>query len=119
MKQQTESQIQKDCVAWFRRNYPSVEQLFFAVPNGGRRDKWTAKIMKDEGARAGVPDLILLIPMGGYASLCIEMKTPTGKQSQAQKDFEKIAKKMKNKYEVCHSFEEFRTAVKQYINNDV
>ena len=48
MRPPTESQIQKQCVAWFRQRYPSVEQLFFAVPNGGNRNKWTAKIMKDD-----------------------------------------------------------------------
>ena len=40
MKPLTESQIQKECVAWFRRTYPNIEQLFFAVPNGGARNAW-------------------------------------------------------------------------------
>lgn len=116
MKPLTESQIQKECVAWFRRAYPSIEQLFFAVPNGGARNAWTAKIMKDEGVRSGVADLILQVPIGGYASLCIEMKTPTGRQSKSQKEYEKLAKKMKNKYVVCHSLEEFQQEVSTYIS---
>lgn len=29
MKPQTESQIQKDCVKWFREKYPTIEPLFF------------------------------------------------------------------------------------------
>ena len=48
MKPQTESQIQKDCVKWFREKYLTIEPLFFAVPNGGARNAWTDKIMKDE-----------------------------------------------------------------------
>ena len=71
--------------------------------------------MKDEGVRSGVADLILQVPMGGYASLCIEMKTPVGKQSQSQREYEKLAKRMKNKYVVCHSLEEFQKAIKEYI----
>ena len=115
MRPPTESQIQKQCVAWFRKRYPSVEQLFFAVPNGGNRNKWTAKIMKDEGIRSGVADLILLIPCKGYASLCIEMKTPKGKQQETQKSFERLATHYKNKYVVCHSLEEFQKEIIKYI----
>ena len=114
MKPLTESQIQKQCVEWFRKTYPSIEPLFFAVPNGGARNAWTAKIMKDEGVRAGVADLILQVPCGGYASLAIEMKTPVGKQSDAQKKYERLLKKMKSQYVVCHSLEEFQRAVKEY-----
>ena len=33
------------------------EQLLFAIPNGGKRDVISAKLLKDEGVRAGVPDL--------------------------------------------------------------
>lgn len=119
MKPLTESQIQKQCVEWFRKTYPSIEPLFFAVPNGGARNAWTAKIMKDEGVRSGVADLILQVPIGGYASLAIEMKTPVGKQSKSQRDYEKLARKMKNKYVVCHSLEEFQKAVSDYINGSL
>ena len=115
MKPLTESQIQKQCVEWFRRSFPAIEQLFFAVPNGGQRNRWTAKIMKDEDTRAGVADLILLIPCNGYASLCIEMKTPIGKQSECQKAFQSLATKYKNKYVVCRSLSDFQKAVKEYI----
>lgn len=115
MRPPTESQIQKECVAWFRNTFPSIEPLFFAVPNGGKRNVCTAKIMKDEGVRAGVADLILQVPCGGYASLAIEMKTPVGKQSQSQKVYERLLKKMKSKYVICHSLAEFQKAVKEYI----
>lgn len=111
----SESQIQKQCVAWFRATYPAIEQAFFAVPNGGARNAWTAKIMKDEGVRAGVADLILLVPERGYASLCIEMKTPTGKQEKSQKDFERLITKMRSKYVICRSLEEFQREVKDYL----
>lgn len=115
MKPLTESQIQKQCVEWFRGTYTSIEPLFFAVPNGGMRNRITAKIMKDEGTRAGVADLILQIPMGGYACLAIEMKVPGGKQSDNQKVYQKLLTRMKGKYVICHSLEEFKNEVKEYI----
>ena len=71
--------------------------------------------MKEEGARAGVADLILLVPKGGYASLCIEMKTAKGKQSAAQVAFMELARKMCNKYVVCRSFDEFQKEVNEYL----
>ena len=41
---------------------------------------------KAEGLVAGVSDLILLVSRGGFGALCIELKTPKGRQSAAQKD---------------------------------
>lgn len=115
MKPQTESQIQKDCVRWFRQVYPAIEPLFFAVPNGGARNAWTAKIMKDEGVRAGVADLLLLLPRSGYAFLCIEMKKPGGMQSESQKVFQRLVERVKGRYVVCHSLDEFVKEIRGYI----
>lgn len=74
-----ESQLQRICVKWFRLQYPELAILLFAVPNGGARNKREAGIMKAEGVTAGVADIILLIPSGGYASLCMEFKTEKGR----------------------------------------
>ena len=86
---QSESQIQHDCLTWFRLQYPKLALLMFAVPNGGRRDAKSGARMKYEGVVKGVADLILLIPKKGYASLCIEMKTPKGVQGDNQKEWQK------------------------------
>ena len=114
-----ESQIQKSCVRWFRLQYPEIEGLFFAVPNGGRRDAWTAKIMRDEGVRAGVADLILLYPCGGYGALAVEMKTKNGKQSDEQKGFQMLCERHGICYVVCRSFEEFRAVIVNYLKGGV
>ena len=116
-KPQTESQIQKDFVRWFRARYESIEPLFFAVGNGGARNVWTAKIMKDEGVRAGVSDLILLIPRHGYAGLLIETKTPDGKQSDSQKVFERMAKSFRYKYAVVRDLTTFQQLMMWYIED--
>ena len=116
-KPQTESQIQKDCVAWFRHRYESIEPLFFSVANGGARNAWTAKIMKDEGIRAGVADLILLIPRHGFAGLLVEMKTLDGKQSDSQKTFEKLATQYRYKYVVVRDLTTFQQLMLWYIED--
>jgi hypothetical protein len=95
--------------------YPEASRVFFAVPNGGARNAWTAKNLRDEGALSGVADLILLVPKKGYASLCIEMKKPGGRVSDTQKAFSEAAEAFKNKYVVCYSVDEFKTAVRAYL----
>ena len=116
-KPQTESQIQKDFVRWFRERYTSIEPLFFAVSNGAKRNVWTAKILKDEGVRAGVSDLILRIPRHGSAGLVIETKTPDGKQSDSQKEFERLATEYKYLYCVVRSLPTFRQLMMWYIED--
>lgn len=110
-----ESRIQRDCVLWMRMAYPQYYPVFFSVPNGGNRNAITGAIMKAEGAKAGVSDLILLVPRKGYSSLCIEMKAPKGRQSEAQKVFQKEVQKHGNKYVVCYSLEDFQREVNLYL----
>ncbi len=50
--------------------------LVFAVPNGGHLSKKMGAIRKGQGARAGVPDLIVLLDGGEIIQ--IEMKIPKG-----------------------------------------
>lgn len=110
-----ESALQKDCVQWFRYQYPRLARLLFSVPNGGKRGKVEAAILKAEGAVSGVSDLILLVSNGVYHSLCIEMKQGKGKQSENQKEWQKAAELYNNKYVVCNSFENFTETVKNYL----
>lgn len=111
-----ESDLQTACVRWFRLQYPSLAPCLFAVPNGGSRNLREAARMKGEGVTAGVADLILLVPRGGYASLCIEMKSAAGRQSPEQKAWQQAVEKAGNRYVVCRSFDEFRAVVDDYLS---
>lgn len=110
-----ESRLQRNCIKWFRLQYAQLSPLLFAVPNGGQRGKITAKILIGEGVVPGVSDLILLVPRGPYASLCIEMKTPAGRQSDRQKAWQKAAEKAGNKYVICRSLDDFMNEVNTYL----
>lgn len=117
MRRHLESNLQKNCVYWFRLQYPQFERLLFSVPNGGKRNAREAAILKAEGTVSGVSDLILLVPSGGYSSLCIEMKHGKGKQTDNQIAWQKAAEKFGNKYVVCRSIEEFIDTIKSYLKN--
>ena len=69
-----------------RMVYPHVDRIF-AIPNGGHRHKAVAAKMKREGVKAGVPDLFLPFPCGGYRGLFIEMKYGKNKPTDSQKDW--------------------------------
>lgn len=110
-----ESNLQIACVRWFRLQFPSIAPLLFSVPNGGRRDAVTGAILKAEGAVAGVSDLLLLLPSGVHHGLCIEMKTAKGKQSDAQKEWQKAVEAVGYKYAVVRSFAQFADLIDDYI----
>ena len=124
-RREEEHRLQCQCVAWFRDTYPALSMLFFAIPNGGaigqskskaEHEKAGAK-RKAEGVLAGVSDLMLLVPCGGYHGMCIEMKTEEkgSKQSVSQRAFEKAVTVQGYKYVVPRTLEEFQWEVMSYL----
>jgi hypothetical protein len=69
-----ESDLQVSIVDWWDRNVADTDAILFSIPNGGRRDGISGAILKAEGARAGMPDLVLL--QQGARVTFIEMKAP-------------------------------------------
>ncbi len=113
----TESKIQIACVQWFSYQYPELYHHFFSVPNGGLRKLTTAQILKAEGAKAGVSDLILMIPNPYYHGLCIEMKSEKGTMSDNQKKFKASIENLGfHKYVICRSFDDFKKAIEEYLS---
>jgi len=56
--------------------------VFWHNPMGGRRDKVTASLMKSLGAKAGMPDVMILCDGRLYG---VELKTPGRKPSEVQR----------------------------------
>lgn len=83
----TEHQIQTAIVEWWdvigRSRWPDEPDLL-AIPNGGARDRITGAMLKREGVRPGVPDLLLPCNLSCIAPLWIEVKTPSGRVTPAQ-----------------------------------
>ena len=57
------------------------------VPNGGKRSAFTGGQLKAIGVNPGFPDLILPVRIGSHPGLVIEMKSATGKASEAQSNW--------------------------------
>ena len=81
-----EHRIQRQIVEYLLFNRVEV----FAIPNGGHRDVATAMVLKREGVRRGIADLVIL---GKNKTYFIEVKTAKGKQSIYQTNFEEIIHK--------------------------
>lgn len=113
-----EHQLQCECFKWFSFAYPQLRGLLFACPNGGRRDAVTGAKLKAEGVVPGVADLLLLVPSSVYHGLCIEMKTPAGRQSPAQKSWQKLAESHGYKYVLCRDVDGFIRTIKNYLSYD-
>ena len=97
--------------------HPELAALF-AIPNGGKRNKKTAAILRAEGVKAGVLDVLLPCPIGGYAGLWIEMKygynTPTREQTQ----WIDLMCWLGYRVEVCYSCDQAWNVILNYINNE-
>jgi hypothetical protein len=73
--------------------------------------------MKLEGVVAGVADLILLVPSRSSYGLCIEMKTPKGRQTPRQKQWQEAVTAMGYRYEIIRSTQEFMNLIEQHLND--
>lgn len=115
----TEDQIQSECVKWFNNNYCLKHHVprcaIFSVPNGGFRNKVEAMKLVATGMKAGVSDLIVLLP---NRALFIELKTETGKQSDSQKEFEQIVKALGFDYYIIRNLESFQKIIDVYLQSN-
>lgn len=111
-----EHRLQCMCVRYFHYKYPAYRGLLFAVPNGGARSKATAGRLKAEGVVAGISDLLFLVARGKYHGLCLETKTPKGRQSPEQKEWQKKVEAQGFLYKIYRNFDEFRAILERYLN---
>lgn len=87
--------------------------VWFHVPNesvvGDRMDVVRIKRKHSLGMINGAPDFIITT---GTKTIFIELKTATGRQTEAQKMFEKWCCKHEISYNICRSLEEVEKVLK-------
>ena len=104
--------------AWYRAATIPELRLLFAIPNGGRRDAATGAMLKREGTKRGVPDLMLPVARHGFNGLFIELKRRTGgKVSPEQHDWIERLRSAGYAVCVCHGFDAAVRAIEQYLSH--
>lgn len=111
-----ESKLQIQCVKWIKLQYPNI--ICMAIPNGGKRNKIEASIMKAEGVYSGASDLFIPIYNGRFYGLFIEMKFGKGVLTENQKKFRDNVQKNGYCFEICHSLDEFITIINNYFTKN-
>ena len=102
---------------WAKLNENATPELalLYANPMGGKRPIQTAIKMKKEGAKAGVPDITLPVPVGKYHGLYIEMKWGRNKPTENQQWWLDRLAEQGYAVLVCYGFEDARDAILRYL----
>jgi hypothetical protein len=93
-----------------------VVDFLFAIPNGGGRSKAQAGILKSEGVKAGVWDLMLSLPIGRAPGLWIEMKSGKNTLTPEQRDWRQRMEAVGYRCAVCWSWDAAREAIEDYLS---
>jgi len=91
-------------------------KLMFAIPNGGQRHIAVANKLRQEGVKAGIPDLMLAVGRGPYHGLFIEMKAGKNKPTAKQQEWIESLRRQLYFVEVCRSFDEARLLIEWYLD---
>lgn len=119
MRHQEEHEEQRTLMQWwalYSKSKGLSECLLFAIPNGGFRHISVAMKLKQEGVRAGVPDLFLALPRGNYHGLFIEMKKAKGgRVSDSQNAVMTSLVRQGYACAVCHGWTAARLQIERYF----
>jgi hypothetical protein len=97
-----ERDLQKAVVKYLEGRERAVGDLtFLHIPNEGKRHPVLGYALKRQGMRPGAPDLIIWLK--GKRVVQIELKSHTGKQSDAQKLFESALRGVGHNYHLVQA----------------
>ena len=114
----TEAQHQTNVFNWallHMDQWPELA-LLYHIPNGGSRDGVEGRHLKQQGTKAGVPDMHLPVARGPYHSLYIELKTEKGRVSAEQKWWMERLNAQGNFAQVCHGWESAIRVLEWYLS---
>jgi len=114
-----ESLYQKAVVQWFRYQYPKWKDLLMSYPIGINMSKEQASFNKQMGAKAGMPDLMLLLPVliddEWSHGLFIEMKIEDGRLSDSQKYMHAQLGAQGYTVITCYGLDEAKEQLSRYV----
>lgn len=100
---------------WKEREWPEL-RLMYHIPNGGSRNALEAAHLKQQGVKAGVPDICLPVARHDFHGLYIEMKAGKNKTTQKQNEWLIALKEQGYKTAVCYSSEEAIALLEKYFD---
>lgn len=100
-----EDKMQAAFYQWTTQMYPQCYQSFFHI-NNKSKNAIEGNQMKAKGVVKGVADMCLVCSCG--RAVWIEFKTATGTQSNEQKNFERLCKKLGHLYFIVRTFTDFK-----------
>lgn len=103
--------------AWAEDNVERLPalSLMFAIPNGGHRHAAVAAKLKQEGVKAGIPDILLPWPAHGRHGLFVEMKYGRNKTSNSQQLWLQRLQQAGYATAVCYGAQEAIQVVEEYL----
>lgn len=115
MTSRIEQELQRYAVDALAVLYPAG--VVFHIPNGGKRGKIEAAILKGMGVKAGVPDLCIVRPFGSVS--WIEMKADAKeKPSKAQLDIHAEFRARGHEVSVVYDLAQLELIVKRWKHED-
>ena len=115
MKDKTEAKIQSEIFMWFNNKYclkfHNPRYCIFSVPNDTENKEETMRKLAT-GLKRGASDLIVLFP---NKQVFCEVKTQTGVQSEAQKDFQEQVENLGFEYILVRSLLDFQNKIDKYL----
>jgi len=101
--------------------------LAYAIPNGTRATMRTAKKMKAEGVKKGIPDIHLPVGRDGYLGLYVELKARPytnekgrlvrQRPSREQLSWMRLLEEQGYKAEICEGWEQALGAILRYVRS--
>jgi len=108
---QSERTLHMLCQQWLVKSGLWDKLLIFHVPNERRGDLGTGVYFKRLGVRPGVADYLLF---GNSRDVAIELKDRDGKQSNAQKEFQRRWEAAEKLYFIVRTLEDFQNIARSF-----
>ena len=101
--------------AFMECQHPELK-LLYHIPNGGSRNRIEAAHLKQQGVKAGVPDLCLPVPARSFHGLYIEMKFGKNKPTEKQTEWLEALNAQGYAVSVCYGWEQAQKVLCWYLN---
>ena len=111
---QSEAILQQICVGYLKDKYPDIiyNVSLSGIKLSGNTKYQVINTMKAQGWVTGIPDVTLHLP--NSVTLCLELKTIKGRQSEEQKVIENRLTKLGHTYLIVRTLDDLKEIMTKY-----